>query len=83
MQTGEIIGIIIGVLLVEVITHFLTVESLDIVFYTPRSIYEESNMNWFGTICIYILIFPFSFILGIGGFLRWLVTVGRKQSNDN
>lgn len=48
------------------------------VFYTPKTIYRKTNMNWFGSICIYILIFPFSFILSIGGFLRWLFTVGRK-----
>ena len=78
MQTGEIIGIIVGVLLLELITHLCISALLDQIFYTPLSIYNESRMNWFGVIIVYILIFPFSFIFGIGGFLRWLFTVRRK-----
>ena len=79
MQIGEIIGLILVSLVFESFTHLFLADNLDIKFYTPRSIYEESNMNWFGTVIVYILIFPFSFILGIGGFLRWLFTVGRKD----
>ena len=78
MQTGEIIGLIIAILIFELITHLGISDFLDQIFYTPLSIYNESRMNWFGAIVVYILIFPFSFILGIGGFLRWLFTVGRK-----
>ena len=48
------------------------------IFYTPKTIYEESNMNWFGCIIVYIIMFPFGFVFAIGGFLRWLFTVGRK-----
>ena len=48
------------------------------VFYTPKTIYEKSNMNWFGSIMIYIILFPFCFVLAIGGFLKWLFTVGRR-----
>ena len=48
------------------------------IFYTPKTIYEKSNMNWFGCIMVYIILFPFSFVVEIGGFLRRLFTVGRK-----
>ena len=78
MYSGEIIGLIFVGIIFLIITHLGIGDLLDKIFYTPLSIYNESNMNWFGTICVYILIFPFSFILGIGGFLRWLFTVGRE-----
>ena len=79
MYPGEIFGICLGISLLELITHLFTAEFFYQVFYIPLSIYKETRMNWFGTIIIYILIFPFSFILAIGGFLRWLFTVGRKK----
>lgn len=78
MHSGEIIGIILVLLVFETFTHFLLADTVETIFYTPRSIYEECNINWFGTIIVYLLIFPFSFILGIGGFLKWLFTIGRK-----
>ena len=49
------------------------------VFYTPATIYKLTEMNWFGCITIYILLFPIAFIFEIGGFLRWLFTIGRKD----
>lgn len=79
MNLGEIIGIILAVLVFETFSHLLLTEIFETIFYTPKSIYEECNINWFGAIIIYILIFPFSFILSIGGFLKWLFTVGRKD----
>ena len=42
------------------------------IFYTPKTIYEKSNMNWFGCIMVYIILFPFGFVFEIGGFLKWL-----------
>ena len=78
MYSGEIIGLIMVGIIFLIVTHLGIGDLLDQICYTPLSIYNESNMNWFGTICVYILIFPFSFILGIGGFLKWLFTVGRK-----
>lgn len=79
MLTIDIIAIIVAIPFLELITHLGIGNFLDQIFYTPLSIYNESNMNWFGTICFYILIFPFSFVLAIGGFLRWLFTIGRKD----
>ena len=78
MNPGEIIGIIFILLIFETFSHLLLAEVFDTILYTPKSIYEESNMNWFGTIIIYLFAFPFSFIFGIGGFLKWLCTIGRK-----
>lgn len=78
MQTGEIICLILVGIVFLIFTHVTVSNFLHQICYTPLSIYNESSMNWFGTICVYILIFPFSFILGIGGFLRWLFTVGRR-----
>ena len=46
--------------------------------YTPATIYRLTEMNWFGCIVTYILLFPIAFIYEIGGFLKWLFTVGRK-----
>lgn len=46
--------------------------------YTPKDIYKRTEMNWFGCIVIYILLFPIGFVYEIGGFLRWLFTIGRK-----
>ena len=78
MQIYEIVGLILALLMLEIVTHLSLCNFLGQSFYTPKTIYEKTDMNWFGTIVVYILIFPFSFILGIGGFLRWLFTVGRK-----
>lgn len=78
MDAVSIFGIVVVSITFLCFTHYFIMKCLCKPFYTPRSIYEESNMNWFGTIFVYILIFPFSFILAIGGFLKWLFTVGRK-----
>ena len=72
------LGLVFSAISHTVIIIVLVASDCDI-FYTPKTIYENSNMNWLGTICVYILIFLFSFILAIGGFLRWLFTVGRKD----
>ena len=45
----------------------------------PNDIYDITEMNWFGCITIYIILFPIAFIYEIGGFLKWLFTVGRKD----
>ena len=78
MQAGQIIAIILSWLIFEICSHLFLLEVFETIFYTPKSIYKETNMNWFGVIIVYILIFPFSFIFAIGGFLKWLFTVGRK-----
>ena len=46
--------------------------------YTPATFYRLTEMNWIGCITVYILLFPISYISEIGGFLKWLFTVGRK-----
>lgn len=50
------------------------------VLYTPKTLYSFTKMNWFGCIMIYILLLPFTFTFQIGGILKWLFTVGRKDS---
>ena len=84
MQIGEIIGLILILLSCTFIIHFIsafilimTIKNLPC-FYTPRDIYRKTEMNWFGCIVIYILLFPIAFVYEIGGFLRWLFKVGRK-----
>ena len=81
MTTGELILIFFG-LLFSISFHAIIAAALESndcdVFYTPKTIYKKSNMNWFGCIIIYIIMFPFGFVFAIGGFLRWLFTVGRK-----
>lgn len=47
--------------------------------YTPATFYKLTEMNWVGCIITYILLFPIAFISEIGGFLKWLFTVGRKD----
>ena len=72
-----ILGLYMGLIIIISLVECLISIGLNALIF-PSTIYEISKMNWFGTICVYILIFPFSFILGIGGFLKWLFTVGRK-----
>lgn len=84
MQTGEIIGLILLLLSCILILHFISAFILYMIignlplFYTPKDIYKKTKMNWFGCIVIYILLFPIGFVYEIGGFLKWLFTVGRK-----
>lgn len=78
MDAASIFVIVLGIVIFLFASHGLAANALFQIFYTPKSIYEESNMNWFGAIIVYILIFPFSFVFAIGGFLRWLFTVGRR-----
>lgn len=85
MQVGEIIGLILILLSCTFILHFICAFILFMItenlpfFYTPKDFYRHTEMNWFGCIVIYILLFPIGFVYEIGGFLRWLFTVGRKK----
>jgi hypothetical protein len=45
---------------------------------TPRSIYQNTHMNWFGAILVYLIYFIFVPFYAITAFLIWLCTVGRK-----
>lgn len=82
MQAGEIIGLILLLLSCVFIIHFISAFILYMInlpfFFTPKDIYKKTEMNWFGCIVIYILLFPIAFVYEIGGFLKWLFTVGRK-----
>lgn len=66
------------------ISHFISAFILYMInenlplLYTPKDIYKRTEMNWFGCIIIYILLFPIGFVYEIGGFLKWLFTVGRR-----
>lgn len=51
------------------------------ILYTPKTLYSFTKMNWFGCIVIYILLLPFTFALQIGGILKWLFTIGRKNND--
>lgn len=79
MGSGLLLFLVIWLPFIEVVCHCFICITLKLGFYTPKTIYKNSNMNWLGTIIVYILIFPFSFVLAIGGFLKWLFTVGRKK----
>lgn len=85
MQIREIILLILLLLSCIFILHFISAFILYMIneniplFYTPKTIYKETEMNWFGCIVIYILLFPIGFVYEIGGFLKWLFTVGRKN----
>ena len=45
---------------------------------TPKHIYEELRVNWFGTVFLYILYFMSAPLFDIGTFIYWCCTVGRK-----
>ena len=62
-------------------------------FVFPRDIYDNTSMNWFGTIFCYILLSIFSILLTIVKIfatiamliyegVHWLFTVGRVVEND-
>ena len=80
----EILGVILLFLALSFVLHFSAAFILycineDMpVFYTPLTLYKLTTMNWFGCIITYIILFPFAFVFEIGGFIKWLFTVGRK-----
>ena len=84
MNPEEIIGLILILLSCTFILHLISAFILYMInenfpfFYTPKDLYRCTEMNWFGCIMVYIILFPFGFVFEIGGFLRWLFTVGRK-----
>ena len=84
MLLKEVLFIIFISLAYIFISHFICAFILYMInenlplFYTPNDIYRKTEMNWFGCIVIYVLLFPIGFVYEIGGFLRWLFTVGRK-----
>ena len=81
----EIFILIIILAMIECASHFTVGAVLYLVdedwpvFYTPATFYELTNMNWFGCIIAYIILLPFAFVFEIGGILKWLFTVGRKD----
>lgn len=83
MSIGRIIGLILLLLSCIFILHFIVAYILYMIsenfslFYTPKDFYRKTEMNWFGCIMIYIILFPFGFVFEVGGFLRWLFTVRR------
>ena len=76
---------IILLLIISVVLHYITgfivyVINEDFpVFYTPATFYKLTKMNWFGCVMVYIMLFPFGFVFEIGGFIKWLFTVGREE----
>lgn len=85
MTWNEIGIIVVMCLAISVFAHWVVWAILssfidDFLFlYTPGTLYFHTKMNWFGCIAVYILLFPFGFVFEIGGFLKWLFTVGRKD----
>ena len=71
-------------LTISLVFHFITAFIVYIIdtdfptFYTPATFYKLTKMNWFGCIMTYIILFPFGFMFEIGGFVKWIFTVGRK-----
>ena len=62
------------------------------IWITPVDVYEDTELNWFGSFCVYIIMFainPFWYItklvlwilFGILNFIWWILHVGRK-TND-
>ena len=47
--------------------------------YTPGSLYKFTKMNWFGCVASWTILLPFTFVLQLGGIIKWLFTVGRKS----
>jgi hypothetical protein len=85
MGGAEILMLMISIICLIAICHFIvafllayTIDELP-TFYTPATIYQLTKMNWFGCITIWVVLFPFGFIFELGGFLKWLFTVGRKD----
>jgi len=84
MAWNEIGLIILFCSVISVFTHWFVWAILEEFIdkppflYTPGTLYLHTKMNWFGCIMIYIILFPFGFVFEIGGFLRWLFTVGRR-----
>lgn len=73
-------------IMLTLVIHFALITSLFTiinddwpVFYTPATFYKMTQMNWVGCIISYILLFPFGFVFEIGGFLKWVFTIGRKE----
>ena len=79
-----IVGVILLFLTLAFVLHFSVGMILYFIdedwpiWYTPVTFYKLTRMNWFGCIATYIILFPFGFVFEIGGFIKWLFTVGRK-----
>ena len=46
---------------------------------TPKHVYEQLKVNWFGATLVYILYFICAPLFAILSFIYWLCTVGRKR----
>lgn len=48
------------------------------IFIFPKNIYESYEVNWFGTILIYLIYLITQLYVAIIGFIYWLCKVGRN-----
>lgn len=46
---------------------------------TPKDIYEEHDVNWFGAVILYLLTIIFLPIIYLFKFIYFIFTVGRKD----
>lgn len=49
------------------------------VFFTPKDLYQHSKINIVGCLVLYILFISLIPIFTIGGVIKWLFTVGRRD----
>lgn len=49
------------------------------VFFTPEELYQHSKMNIVGCLIVYLLFIILIPVFTIGGIIKWLFTVGRKD----
>lgn len=86
MAANEIILLIVICLVISGFIHWAGWSSLASfteegfpLLYTPGTLHSFTKMNWFGCIISWIVLLPFTFLLEIGGVIKWLFTVGRKD----
>lgn len=83
MSASEIITLIIcGWMLLHIFYFavlYLVMDSELPMFFTPKDLYQHSKINALGCLVLYILFIGLIPIFTIGGIIKWLFTVGRRD----
>lgn len=80
MEHWEIILIFISLLIIGInLVMFVMYYQNEIELpNTPKDIYDNFNVNWFGAITLYLLIIILLPIIYLGKFIYFIFTAGRK-----